>query len=129
MFSDNVSLKETAKLAIGEAVVLVLMCAVFWLFDRFDMTVVWGGLLGAAANLLYFILICIGVNSAIRETSTKRQKMSLTISYYLRLLLLGICLAIGLKMDCFHNIAVIVPVLMTRPIFMAAEVLGKGVKE
>lgn len=129
MFTHNVTLKETMKIVIGEAVVLALMFAVFALADRFDRTVVLGGLLGAAANVMYFFLICIGVNSASHEENKKRQKMSFSISYYLRLILLGVCVAIGLKLDCFNNIAVVVPVLMTRPILSVAEILGKGVKE
>ena len=129
MDTQNVTFKETGKIAIGEIVVLVLMFLVFFLFNRFDTAVVWGGVLGAASNVLYFFLICIGVNFAVKETDAKRQKMSLTVTYYLRLIILGICIAVGLKLDCFNNIAVIVPVLMTRPILMVAEILGKGVKE
>jgi hypothetical protein len=129
MDTQNVTFKETGKIAIGEIVVLVLMFLVFFLFNRFDTAVVWGGVLGAASNVLYFFFICIGVNFAVKETDAKRQKMSLTVTYYLRLIILGICIAVGLKLDCFNNIAVIVPVLMTRPILMVAEILGKGVKE
>ncbi|MBR5870455.1 MAG: ATP synthase subunit I [Clostridia bacterium] len=129
MNTQSVTVKETLKIAIGEIIVLILMFAVFALLGRFDSSVVFGGLLGAAANILYFIFICIGVNSAVKENDEKRQKQSLTISYYLRLIVLGVLIAVGLKLDCFHNIAVIVPVLMTRPILTAAEILGKGVKE
>ena len=128
MKTQSAAVKETVKIVIGELIVLVLMAAVFFLVGRFDLTVVWGGLLGAAANILYFVFICIGVNSAVNETEPKRQKQSLTISYYVRLLILGVIIAVGLKFDCFNNIAVIVPVLMTRPILTVAEIIGKGVK-
>ena len=129
MNTQSVTVKETLKIAIGEIIVLILMFAVFALLGRFDSSVVFGGLLGAAANILYFIFICIGVNSAVKENDQKRQKMSLSVTYYLRFLILGICIAVGLKLDCFNSIAVIVPVLMTRPIITVAEILGKGVKE
>ena len=129
MLTKSVAIKETLKITVGEGIVLLLMFLVFFLIGRFDTTVVFGGLLGAAANILYFVLICIGVNSAVQEEDPKRQKMSLSVSYYLRLILLGICIGVGLKLDCFHNIAVIVPVLMTRPILTVAEILGKGVKK
>ena len=129
MVSKSVAIKETLKITVGEAVVLLLMFFVFFLIGRFDMTVVFGGLLGAAASILYFVLICIGVNSAIREEDPKRQKMSLSVTYYLRLILLGICIVVGLKFGCIHNIAVVVPVLMIRPILTVAEILRKGVKE
>ena len=128
MNKQSAAVKETLKIVIGELIVLVLMSAVFFLVGHFDLTVVWGGLLGTAANILYFVFICIGVNSAVNETEPKRQKQSLTISYYVRLLILGVIIAVGLKFDCFNNIAVIVPVLMTRPILTVAEIIGKGVK-
>ena len=128
MAEQNVTLKETMKIAVGELVVLILMILVFLAVGKFDLSVVWGGLLGTAANLIYFLIICIGVNSAVHEEDKKRQKLSLSVSYYLRLIVLGIIVAVGLKFDCFNNIAVIVPVLMTRPILTVAEILGKGVK-
>lgn len=129
MFSENVSCRETLKIALGEIAVLLLMFLMFWIVGHFDRTVIFGGLLGAAANILYFFMICIGVNSAVKEEDPKRQKLSLSVTYYLRLLVLGIVLAIGLKFDCFNNIAVVIPVLATRPIITVAEILGKGVKE
>ncbi|MBR5219795.1 MAG: ATP synthase subunit I [Clostridia bacterium] len=127
--TQTVTFKETLKILIGEVIVLALMFCVFFLFDRFDLTVVWGGLLGAAANLIYFLMICFSVNSAVREQDEKRQKLSLSISYYLRFAVLGILIAIGLKLDFFNNIAVIIPVFATRPIITVAEGLRKGVKE
>ena len=129
MVTQNVTLKETLKIAVGELVVLALMYTVFMLAGHLDRSVILGGLIGAAANLLYFFIICIGVNSAVHEEDKKRQKLSLSISYYLRFAVLGILIAVGLKLDIFHNIAVIIPVLMTRPIITVAEILGKGVKE
>ncbi len=129
MDTQNVTFRETGKIAVGEAAVLILMFLVFFLFGRLDIAVVWGGLLGAASAVLYFFLICISVNYAVKETDPKRQKTSLTVTYYLRLLILGICIAVGLKMNCFNNIAVVIPVLMTRPILTVAEIIRKGVKE
>ncbi len=129
MLTQNVTFKEMLKIAVGEAVLLVLMYLVFMLAGHLDRSVILGGLLGAAANLLYFLIICISVNSAIREEDKKRQKLSLSISYYLRFAVLGILIGIGLKLDCFNNVAVIIPVLATRPIITVAEILGKGVKE
>ena len=127
MFTQNVTIKETLRIAVGETVVLTLMYTIFMLAGHFDRSVILGGLLGAAANLLYFLIICIGVNSAVHEEDKKRQKLSLSITYYLRFAVLGILIAIGLKLDTFNDIAVIIPVLMTRPIITVAEVLRKGV--
>ena len=129
MLTHNVTIKETLKIALGEIVVLAILFLVFLAAGHFDRSVVFGGLLGAGANLLYFFIICIGVNCAMHEDDKKRQKLSLSISYYLRFLVLGVLVAVGLKLDCFNDIAVVIPVLMTRPILTVAEIIGKGVKE
>ena len=126
---NHETIKEVRKIVIGEAIVLAVMFTVFSIIGKYDITVLYGGLLGAASNILYFLLICISVNNAMREKNTNRQKTSMAMSYYTRLILLGICIAIGLYFDCFHNIAVIIPVLATRPILYVAELFGKGVKK
>ena len=126
---ENAAIRETLRIAVGEVFVLILMFAVFALFDRFDASVVWGGVLGAVCNVLYFFLMCMGLNSAMAQPDKKKQKKSMTVSYYLRLVVLGIGIAIGLKLDCFHNIAVVIPVLMTRPIITVLEYFRFGVRE
>lgn len=125
----NAAVRETVRIAIGEVVVLLLMYIVFFLVDRFDRSVVLGGLLGAFCNILYFFLMCMGLNSALAQPDQKSRKKSMTVSYYLRLVVLGIGIAIGLTMDCFHNIAVVVPVLMTRPIIAVLEYFRIGISE
>lgn len=116
------------KIIIGEAVVLIIMFLVFVLLGRFDSTVLLGGLLGAVCNILYFFLMCLGLNGVIAEEDNDKQKKKLSLSYHVRLLLLAVLLAVGLKLDYFNNIALIIPVLMTRPIITVAEIFGKGIK-
>ncbi|MGM9625350.1 MAG: ATP synthase subunit I [Eubacteriales bacterium] len=124
----NPILKETVKVIIGEAVVLIIMFLVFVILGRFDSTVLLGGLLGACSNILYFFLMCLGLNGVIAEEDNDKQKKKLSLSYHMRLILLAVLLAVGLKLDYFNNIALIIPVLMTRPIITVAEIFGKGIK-
>lgn len=116
------------KIIIGEAVVLVIMFLVFVILDRFDSTVLLGGLLGACSNILYFFLMCLGLNGVIAEEDSDKQKKKLSLSYHMRLILLAILIAVGLKLDYFNNIALLIPVLMTRPIITVTEIFGKGIK-
>lgn len=126
---ENAAIRETLRIALGEVLVLILMFAVFALLDRFDRTVLLGGILGAVCNVLYFLLMCIGLNQAAQQPDQNKRKKSMTVSYFLRLIVLGIGLAVGLKLDMFNNIAVIVPVLMTRPIITVLEYFRIGVRE
>ena len=121
MKTQSPVLRETVKIAVGEAIVLVLMFLIFFLLDRFDATVVAGGLLGACCNIMYFILLCVGLCSAAAIQDQDKRKKKMSLAYTVRLIVLGIGIAIGLKQDCFNNIAVVVPILMTRPIITAAE--------
>ncbi len=128
MFTQNLTLKMTAKMILGEGIVIAIMCVLFYAFDSFDLSVLFGGLLGGFLAVLYLFFICLGVNRSIGEETPTKGKKSLTISYYLRLFLLGVGLVIGLKLDIFNNIALIIPVLLMRPILMVAELIGKEVK-
>lgn len=129
MAINHETFKEIKKIIIGEAILLAVMFAVFFIIGKFDFTVLYGGLLGGISNILYFLLICLSVNNVLDEKNLNQSKVSIVMSYYTRLTVLGICIAIGLYFDCFHNIAVIIPVLATKPILYVAELLGKGVKK
>ena len=126
--TENVTLRETVKIVIGEVVVILLICLVFALLGKFDLSVLWGALLGSVLNILYFFLMCLGVNRTFSEENPKKQKLSLKTSYFMRLLLLGAGLAVGLKSTYFNNIALIIPVLMTRPILTITELFRKEVR-
>lgn len=56
--------KETLRMTVGVAILTALMLAVFLIIGRFDMTVLWGGLLGGAFAALNFFLMAMGVQVA-----------------------------------------------------------------
>lgn len=138
LFKQNTTLHETMKIVIGEAVVTALICAVFALLKKFTLSVLWGALLGSALNILYFVLLCIGVNRTLdrsrkvqetdEEQETVQPDYSMTASYLVRLVILGAGLVLGLKSPYFNNIALVIPVFMTRPILTVTELLKKEVK-
>ena len=80
MKTQNAVLRETTKIAVGEAIVLVLMFLVFVLFDRFAVTVVAGGLLGACCNIIYFFLLCMGLSSAVAAPDQDKRKKRMSLS-------------------------------------------------
>jgi len=125
---ENVTLRETAKIIAGEAVVVGILFLVFALLDRFDYTVILGSLLGAAINIAYFFFMCLGVNLAMDKEEPHKQKQVLNLSYILRLAFMALGLAAGLKFSCFNNICVVVPLLVTRPILTLTALLSKEVK-
>lgn len=124
----NVTLRYTAIVAAGEAVTIGLLCLVFALLGRFDRTVVFGGLLGAGINIIYFFFLCLGVNRACTKETGASANVSLRISYIGRLAFMALGLAAGLKFSCFNSVCVIVPLLVTRPALSIASLLSKEVR-
>ena len=128
MKQENTTLQQTGIIIIGEAIVVGILCLVFALLDRFDYTVILGGLLGAMINIIYFFFLCLGVNLAIDKKDPGQQQFVLKLSYVLRLAFMGLGLAAGLKFSCFNSICVIIPLLVTRPILSLTSLISKEVK-
>lgn len=65
MNSNKIPLRETVALAIGEALVSLLVILGFILFDKFDYKVILGALLGSVVIVLNFLFLSISVNRAV----------------------------------------------------------------
>ena len=139
MKTESITIRETTKFVLGELLVLVLMCLVFLLLGKFDVSVILGGLIGIVSAVIYFFLLCVSIGNVFfdsqnsdvdteSEQGLKQQKLKFKGSYYLRLGLLGVGLAIGLKFDCFNNFAVLIPVLLTQPILICTKAIERGIK-
>ncbi|MCQ2432586.1 MAG: ATP synthase subunit I [Clostridia bacterium] len=126
--NKNVTLTETMKIVIGEVFVIVIICAAAALMGKFSLTVLFGALYGSVLNIIYFFLMCLGVNKTVDEENPNKQKATLTASYLVRLLILGAGLVVGFKSAYFNKIALVIPVLMTRPILTLYELFRKEVK-
>ena len=115
MDQRNSTFKEIWKVVVGEIVVCAIMALVFLIFDALTINVLYGALLGIATNLLSFLALCITIEKIISDSDKDKGLKVQKLSYILRLGIMAVGLAIGLKFDIFNNIAVIVPLLVTRP--------------
>ena len=98
--------------AVGTAV----MIGIFALCSAFSVSVLLGGLLGMVNAMLYWILLCLSQTTPIK------------IPYLGRMLVLLGILILGLNVSCFHDWAVIIPLVFTKPlayIFLIIEVRKK----
>lgn len=121
--------REVGIVAIGEIIVILIMFALFFAFDAFDYTVILGALLGAVANLICAFFLCLAINKVIDEQDPQKGSRTVALSRYLRLAIMAVALIIGFKLPCFNNIAVIVPLLVTRPSLSVHSLISKGVKK
>ena len=63
---DPVVKRETLRISLGTLVLSIVMQLVFIIIKRWDMTVVFGNLLGAFAAVLNFFLMCLTVQRCVK---------------------------------------------------------------
>lgn len=106
-------LKQTGLIAIGQAVDTAVMIGVFLLLRKFDMTVVWGALIGnllAIGNFFFMALIAtLAADRAEKQDVAGGQKL-MKASYPLRLLVMaGVLVLCALKKEWFNVLALVLP--------------------
>lgn len=146
--------QETARIALGTAVLACVMMLVFLILGKFDMTVLWGTLLGYAAAIANFFLMALTVQKAVtsmkdepappapipenengdeEETPgpalSKAARARVQASYTRRMLLLAAVGIIALTVDCFHPVATLICFLFPRLVISLLAIAEKKQKE
>ena len=120
--------RETALVAIGQAICVGVMIGIFALLGHFDMSVLWGGLAGFVLAVLNFFFMAVGATLAAdkaEEQNVKGGKATIQISYILRMVLLFVVLFALVKSGLCNVIAAVLPLAFTRPIISIGEFFRK----
>lgn len=128
MEERNMILRETLVIAIGQAVCVAVMFAVFAALRLFDSTVLFGGLLGAVLATANFLFMGIGISLAAdraEQQNVKGGKGLMQMSFIVRYGLLFLGLFLGAKSGKCNLIALLLPLLFVRPTLMVREFFGK----
>lgn len=146
---------ETKKIALGTAVMSVLMIAVFLIIRKFDYTVALGTLLGTGAAIGNFFLMALtvqkvtedmpvlpqreeteedgGDQDAEKETplsdEAKQAGRKMQLSYVARMLGMGAVAVLGAAVPVFHTVATLLPMLFPRVVIALMGAFGKKQKE
>lgn len=133
MDSQKIVLQETGIVALGEVIGTALMCGIFALLGRFDLSVVYGGLIGAAlatGNFFFMALsTCLAADKA-EGQDVKGGQALIRSSYLLRFLVLCVVLIACGKSGLFNLFSLVLPLLFVRPTITIAEFFRKpGVKQ
>ena len=72
MESRNFVFRETAAVAIGQALCTAAMIGIFALLGKYDLTVLWGGIAGAAVATANFFLMALTVQRAAEKMNGVR---------------------------------------------------------
>ena len=78
--------RETLHIAAGTLAFSAVMNGVFALLGRWDLTVLWGTLLGGGFAVLNFFLLGLTVQKMAGDPNEKKGKLVLQLSYSLRML-------------------------------------------
>lgn len=128
MDSRKIVFQETSVIAIGEAICVPLMVLAFFLCGAFDRTVVFGGIAGAliaTANFFFMAMsTSLAADKALAE-DVKGGQATMQFSYIFRLIFMFGALAVCAKSGMVNLLALVIPVLLVRPIIMFAEFFRK----
>ena len=136
---------DSIYLAIGEAIISLIVILIYTALGLFDWTVISGVILGSIATIANFLILSYSVNKAInkfielrgdkemgneeaekfaKEHSLKVQN-AVTKSYVLRTALLMGSLVLAFITKLFNPIATLIPLAMYKPLLYAVEFVKK----
>ena len=122
-------LKETALVALGQAICVGAMIGIFALLGHLDRTVVIGGIAGGTLATLNFLFMAIGASIAAdkaQEQNVKGGQATIQMSYIARLAVLAIVLFALIKCGLGDVLATVLPLAFTRPIITIGEFFRKS---
>ena len=128
MDSRKIVFKETAVIAIGEALCCAVMVGVFALLDHFDLKVLWGALAGYVLTVGNFFFMAIGTSLAAdkaQEQNVNGGKNVIRTSMMLRYLVLLVLLIAFAKSGICNVLALALPLAFVRPVLMIGEFFRK----
>lgn len=123
-------LRETAMLALGEAICIAAMIGIFALLGHFNYTVVLGGIIGGILAVGNFFFMAITSDAAADKTAADQDvsvgKKAIKISYTTRLLIIGVLMFVFAKSGHCHLLAMACPLFFVFPIIMVIEFFRKS---
>ena len=150
MKNSKLPLYETASIVIGELFTSLVVCGVYLIIKKFDLSVGLGVLLGSSVTVANFLFLMISTNRAIDKVMAERGEGEMSdeeaaefaakhqvkiqaavkTSYILRTLSIAATLVLAFLLDgVFNVIATLVPLLMLRPILTVSQLIKKNKAE
>lgn len=114
--------KETIKMSIGVLIMTAIMIGVFAALGRFDYKVVTGGLLGAVVTIANHFFLAFSVERISGKESVKDGQNLMKLSYFGRLVLIGVAVFIAIKLPVFNYIATAIPLLFPRVVIIILNI-------
>ena len=133
MNSRTFIVKETLYLLLGELLCSAAIVGIYALLGALQPNVFWGVLVGSILSSANFFMLGVSADAAAdkaQEQNVKGGKSLMRMSYQLRLIVLFIILFAFAKSGICSPLAMVLPLVLFRPILMVIEFLRKpGEKE
>ncbi len=131
---DKVVIRETVYIAVWTLIFSAILQAVFLVIGKWDYTVLLGNLLSGTASVLNFFMMGITVQKALQK-SEKDAQQQIKASGMIRLFCLAVVAGVGVLLDCFHFLTVLIPLffpritVMLRPLFEKMKTNKEGSRD
>ena len=110
-------LRQTGVVALGEALGVAAMIGIFALLGKFDISVLWGGIVGGLVAIGNFFVMALGVYIAAdkaKNQDVKGGQAAIKGSYTLRLIVMAVVLIAFAKSGICNVIALVIPLIFVR---------------
>ena len=128
MDSRKIVFKETAVVAIGEAICVALMLVIFAMLGKFDSTVLLGGVIGGVLTIANFFFMAVGTSLAADKAENQDVKGGQAViksSYLLRMVVLFVLMFACVKSGLCNVLALVIPLVFVRPVLTIGEFFRK----
>ena len=121
---DRTVIKETLYISVWVLILSAVTEAVFLIIGQWSLSVLFGNLISAAAGILNFFLMGLTVQESVMKDE-KKAALSMKVSQILRMLMLFAVAAVGVLLDCFNTVTVILPLFFPRIAISFRPLFGK----
>lgn len=128
MDSRKIVYKETAVILAGQAICIPATVLIFFLLGRYDSSVLLGSAVGALIAVANFFFMALSTSAAAdkaEQQDVRGGQATIQTSYILRQVLLFAALILCAKSEKMNLIALVLPLLLVRPIITVAEFFRK----
>ena len=129
MDSRKLVFKETAVVLIGQAICVAAMIGICVLLGIYSQAVLLGGIFGGILAVLNFFFMAVSTMMAAdkaEQQNVKGGQLTVQLSFLLRMGLLFIILFALIKSGLCNSLAVVLPLVFTRPILFVGEFFRKS---
>lgn len=113
------------KVSIGVIILTAVMLGVFAVIKKFDITVLWGALLGCGFTVFNFFMLSVSVKMSVDRSKNGAQGL-MGVSYTVRLMLTAAMVILAIKLPVFNYIAAVIPLIFPRLVIMILNIGKRG---